>query len=61
MMACLQRLHCLEPSATTTYSAIYRIGHTDNWACHNCKQRGDTWFMQKHLCREQVNRKIIYT
>ena len=19
-------------------------------ACHNCKQRGDKWFMQKHSC-----------
>jgi hypothetical protein len=28
---------------------IYRLGSTDNWACKNCKMRGDTWFMKKHL------------
>ena len=43
-----------ERSATTiTQPAIYRIGHTDNWACHNCRQNGDKWFMQKHECRGQ--------
>jgi hypothetical protein len=30
--------------------SIYRIGNTDNWACKNCKQRDDIWFMQKHPC-----------
>jgi energy-coupling factor transporter ATP-binding protein EcfA2 len=45
-----------EPSAIITtpqQSTIYRIGHTDNWACHNCKQRGDKWFMQNDSCRAQ--------
>jgi hypothetical protein len=44
-----------EPSATITrqQDTIYRLGHTDNWACHNCKQKGDKWFMQKHMCRGQ--------
>jgi hypothetical protein len=29
---------------------IYRLGHTDTFACKNCKQRGDRWFMQIHNC-----------
>ena len=37
---------------------VYRLGHSDIWACNNCKQRGDKWFMQKHLCRgSSVNDK----
>lgn len=32
-------------------NSIYRLGHSDNWACKNCRQRGDKWFMQQHLCR----------
>jgi hypothetical protein len=31
--------------------SIFRLGHSDMWACKNCRQRGDKWFMQKHLCR----------
>jgi hypothetical protein len=45
-----------EPSATTItkqHGKIYRRGHTDNWACHNCKQKGDRWFMQQHECKGQ--------
>jgi hypothetical protein len=30
---------------------IYRLGHTDTFACKNCKQRGDRWFMQIHHCK----------
>jgi DNA replicative helicase MCM subunit Mcm2 (Cdc46/Mcm family) len=30
---------------------IYRIGHSDTWACHNCKIKGDKWYMRQHLCR----------
>src|SRR5215207_5465939 len=29
-------------------STIYRLGHSDIWACKNCKQTGDKWYMQKH-------------
>lgn len=29
---------------------IYRLGHSDTFACHNCKNKGDKWFMQKHVC-----------
>ena len=30
---------------------IYRLGHSDTFACHNCKKTGDKWFMQTHDCR----------
>ena len=44
-----------EPSATITEqkNSIYRIDHTDNWACHNCRQKGDKWFMEQHICKGQ--------
>jgi hypothetical protein len=32
-------------------SSIHRLGHSDTWACKNCDQRGDKWFMQNHCCR----------
>ena len=28
----------------------YRIGNTDSWACKNCKQRDDIWYMKQHNC-----------
>jgi hypothetical protein len=31
--------------------SIYRLGHSDNFACRNCKVRGDKWFMRKHHCK----------
>jgi hypothetical protein len=41
-----------ELSATiTTPKSIYRIAHSDTWACNNCRQKGDKWFVQKHQCR----------
>jgi hypothetical protein len=46
-----------EPSVDSDYpgdiihtSSIYRLGHSDTWACEDCKQKGDKWFMQQHLC-----------
>ena len=30
-------------------SSIYRLGHSDTFACHNCKQKGDKW-----LCRNTL-------
>ena len=30
---------------------IYRLGRSDVFGCHNCRQKGDKWFMQKHMCR----------
>jgi hypothetical protein len=35
---------------TATNDAIYRLGHTDIWACKNCKIKADKHFMQKHNC-----------
>jgi hypothetical protein len=40
-----------QPSLQGISQSIYRIRDTDTWACKNCKQRDDKWFMQKHLCR----------
>jgi len=32
-------------------NTIHRIHpHSDVFKCDNCKQRGDKWYMQKHLC-----------
>ena len=31
----------IENSDTTKASKVYRIGHSDNWACKDCKQKGD--------------------
>ncbi|HJT46889.1 MAG TPA: hypothetical protein VJ729_01815 [Nitrososphaeraceae archaeon] len=50
-----------EPSAITAgdsslstikQESLYRLGHSDTWACKNCIQKGDTWFMQQHICRK---------
>ena len=40
-------------TATATNDAIYRLGHSDTFACHNCKNKGDKWFMQQHDCRRK--------
>ncbi len=29
---------------------IYRLGHSDTWACENCRQKGDVHHMRGHLC-----------
>jgi hypothetical protein len=34
-------------------TTIYRLGHSDTWVCEYCNQKGDKWFMQKHICRGQ--------
>jgi hypothetical protein len=39
------------PSYSGESNSIYRLGHSDTFACHNCKQKGDKWFMRKHWCR----------
>jgi hypothetical protein len=39
------------PVFITTGQSIYRLGHSDIFACHNCKQRGDKWFMINHHCK----------
>jgi len=37
-------------SSPVESNSIYRLGHSDIFACYNCRQRGDKWFMRKHLC-----------
>ena len=31
--------------------SIFRLGHSDIWACEHCKQKGDVYYMRQHLCR----------
>lgn len=38
-------------SSITESKSIYRLGHSDTFGCHNCKQKGDKWFMEKHFCQ----------
>ena len=42
-----------QPSLQGISQSIYRIRDTDIWACKNCKQRDDKWYMQQHICRGQ--------
>jgi hypothetical protein len=37
-------------SLEVSKQTIYRLVHTDMFACHNCQNKGDKWFMKKHLC-----------
>ena len=39
------------PSSSRESNSVYRLGHSDIFACYNCKQKGDKWFMQKHWCK----------
>jgi hypothetical protein len=36
--------------------SIHRIGSSDTWGCRYCKQKGDKWFMQQHVCKEQSSK-----
>jgi hypothetical protein len=40
----------LEESSNIIPESVYRA-YADTWVCHNCNQKGDKWFMQKHLCK----------
>jgi hypothetical protein len=31
-------------------STVYRLGYSDIFACHSCKQRGDIHYMKNHIC-----------
>ncbi|HEY9385928.1 MAG TPA: hypothetical protein VIP70_02730, partial [Nitrososphaeraceae archaeon] len=47
-----------EPSVLSEPSVIiqpniYRLGHTDRFACKNCSIVDDRWFMEKHVCKAQ--------
>jgi hypothetical protein len=37
--------------ADTISKSTYRLGHSDIFACNNCRLRGDKWFMQGHPCK----------
>jgi hypothetical protein len=32
-------------------NTIYRLGHSDTFACKNCKVKGDKFFMESHVCK----------
>ena len=34
-------------------STIYRLGHSDTFACEKCNLKSDIWFMGQHICRGQ--------
>ncbi len=38
---------------TSSPLPIHRLGHSDIFACQNCKLKGDIWFMKQHLCKGQ--------
>ena len=38
-------------SQSKSCNTIYRLGHSDIFACHNCSLRGDKWEMRQHPCR----------
>ena len=37
-------------ATATNDAATYRLGHSDIWACKNCKIKADKHFMQIHDC-----------
>ena len=41
----------IETATTNVSESIYRLGHSDNWACKNCRQKADIHYMKKHICR----------
>ena len=40
------------PNDLAKPNKIYRIGHSDNFACKHCNVRGDKFFMKTHACSE---------
>jgi hypothetical protein len=34
--------------------SIYRVGHSDIFTCHNCRQKGTKWYMMKHHCKGRI-------
>jgi hypothetical protein len=40
-----------------TPTAIYRLGHSDNFACKNCKIKADRFFMNSHICGKSKKQK----
>jgi hypothetical protein len=43
----------LSETSVITQPNIYRLGHTDRFACKNCSIVDDRWFMEKHICKAQ--------
>jgi hypothetical protein len=39
---------------TSSSLPIYRLGHSDTFACKDCKLKGDIWFMEQHPCKGQT-------
>ena len=39
----------------TMSESIYRLGHSDKWACRNCNLRDDKWGMIKHHCKGSIH------
>jgi hypothetical protein len=35
---------------------IYRLGHSDTFACHSCEKKGDKWFMQQYNCGNKLTK-----
>jgi DNA replicative helicase MCM subunit Mcm2 (Cdc46/Mcm family) len=33
---------------------IFRLGHSDTWACKLCRQKGDIHYMKGHLCKGEM-------
>lgn len=44
-------------TATSTPPSIYR-SHADIWKCHDCKDRGDKWYMQDHRCNKSKSKEL---
>jgi hypothetical protein len=39
-----------EDISPTLPEDIYRLGSSDTWGCHDCRIKGDKWFMIQHNC-----------
>jgi hypothetical protein len=45
----------------TTRPPIYRtLPNGDTWKCHDCKDRGDKWYMQEHRCSRSKVQKLSW-
>ena len=43
----------IHTSPSPSPSTIYRLGHSDTFACEKCNLKSDIWFMGQHICRGQ--------
>ncbi|HEY7573406.1 MAG TPA: hypothetical protein VH796_18760 [Nitrososphaeraceae archaeon] len=48
------------PKDIATINTLYRIGHSDNFACKNCKTTGDRFFMETHICGKSKKQNHKY-